>query len=60
MINDAIVVLEDDLDGWKSIGPLTTEEWFQMRLLSKIIRLSRRYATGLQIHDDHDTEGNRR
>lgn len=60
MINDALLVLEDDLAGWKSIGPLTTEEWFQMRLLSKIIRLSHRYAAGLQIHDDFDVEGERR
>lgn len=60
MIRDAIEVLKDELAGWKAIGELTTEEWMQMRLLSKIIRLSRRYATGLQIHDDYDAEGNQR
>lgn len=60
MIKDAIAVLEDDMAGWKAIGGLTTEEWFQMRLLAKIIRLSHRYARGLQIHDDYDVEGNQR
>jgi hypothetical protein len=60
MINDFIDRLNDELDGWRSIGRLTTEEWFQKRLLMKIVRLSLMYSAGPQIHDDYDAEGNPR
>lgn len=60
MITKAIAILEDDLAGWNSVRPLTTEEWFQRLLLTRIIRLSHKYAAGPQIHDDYDADGNAR
>lgn len=53
-----ISILEDHLAAWKALPRLTTEEWFQKLLLARILRLSRRYADGVQVHDDYDAEGN--